>query len=347
MPLPVARPEIPVTDPDATAPRWPGDRGGHVWAKDREVVADDGARVRYTVRGNEDGPWIVLASGFTCPDNFWMYLGPFLMERYRVIVMNYRGVGASTDPRPPGWRARNVRAGDYTIEKFAGDVGAVLTAEDARDVTVIGHSMGVQVALETWREFGRGRIAALVLVTGPYASPLHTFYGSKLTAYLFPFAEVGLPLMPRPVQRQLVRSLRLPIAMPLARLVQALGPHTPDEAMREFRVHFGNIDPMVTLKIARGMHDFDAGPWLADVDVPVQVVVGSRDRFSPPEIGQVMIESIPGSELVEVAEGTHGALIEFPEAIHDAIADFLHRRLGHPPVDRLGAEDRVSEPRTA
>ncbi len=336
-----------MTGADTPAPRWPGDRGGHVWPKDREVVADDGARIRYTVRGQADGPWIVLASGFTCPDNFWTYLGPQLMERYRVIVMNYRGVGASTDPRPPGWRAHNVRASDYTIGRFAGDVGAVLDAEDAREVTVIGHSMGVQVALETWRQLGRDRIAALVLVTGPYASPMHTFYGSKLTAYLFPFAEVGIPLMPRPVQHQIVRSLRLPIALPVARLVRALGPHTPKEAIQGFLEHFGNVDPMVTLKIARGMHEFDAGPWLGDVDVPVQVVVGEKDTFSPRALGEVMIEAIPDSELVEVAEGTHGALVEFPDAIHDAIADFLHRKLGHPAAAPRGDAGRVSEPRTA
>jgi hypothetical protein len=30
---------------------WAGDRGGHEWPKNREVVATDGARIRYPVRG--------------------------------------------------------------------------------------------------------------------------------------------------------------------------------------------------------------------------------------------------------------------------------------------------------
>lgn len=311
-----------------TAPTWACDRGGHVWPKDREVVAPDGARIRYTVRGAEDGPWMVLCSGFMCPDNFWMYAGPRWMETHRVIVLNYRGVGASTDPRPPGYRALAVSASDYTIERFAGDVAAVLAAEDATDVAVVGHSMGVQVALQVWRTVPE-RVASLALVTGPYASPLHTFYGSKLGIYLFPFAVVGLTLSPRAVQRLVGTTLKSPLALPLARLVRALGPETPLEGMRPYFAHFDEVDPMIALKIARGMHRFDAGPWLDEVDVPVLVVVGSQDRFSPPALGEVMVERMPDAELVEIEGGTHGALIEFPDEIAAAVTEFLDRRREH------------------
>lgn len=324
--------------------RWPGDRGGHVWPKDREAVNPDGTRIRYTVVGNPDGPWIALLAGFMCPDNFWQYLVPMLADRYRCIVLNYRSMGASTDPRPAGYRGWNLSAGDYTIEKHASDVACVLAAEEATEVTVLGHSMGCQVALETWRQ-QRERVCAVVLVTGPYASPLHTFYGSKLGARLFPLAYYGVPLIPRPLQKQIGKALRLPIAMPVARLVRALGPDTPAEAMRGYLDHFGMVDPMIALKIARGMHEFDASSWLHDIDVPTLVVVGDQDTFSPPELGEVIIQHIPDSELVTVHGGTHGALIEFPAEIHDAIADFLERQCGHTPGPRHGDAARLTSPR--
>ncbi len=108
--------------------------------------------------------------------------------------------------------------------------------------------------------------------------------------------------------------------------------------------HFGNVDPLVVLKIARGMHDFDAGPWLHTVDVPTLVLVGSEDTFSPPELGDVVIRHVPDSELVTIEGGTHGALLEFPAEIHDAIADFLHRSLGHEPVAPVASSDRAGAP---
>lgn len=312
----------PASTPDRAAPAWPGDRGGHLWPKDREVVASDGARIRYTVQGNLDGPWLAFCAGFMCPDNFFGPLADRLLDRYRCVFLNYRGVGASTDPRPPGYRGMRLEPADYTIEKFAGDVVDVLTAEAATDVTLVGHSMGCQVALEGWRQ-APGRVSALVLLTGPYASPLHTFYGSKLGARLFPLAYFGVPLIPRPLQKQIGKAMRLPIAMPVARLVRALGPDTPAEHMADYLHHFGNVDPMIVLKIARGMHTFDAGPWLHTVDVPTLVVVGSEDTFCPPELGEVITRHVPDSKLVTIDRGTHAAVLEFPDQVHDAMVDFL------------------------
>lgn len=293
-------------------------------------MAPDGARIRYAVRGH-DGPWIVLCAGFLCPDNFWRYLVPALEHSHRLVVLNYRGVGASTDPRPPGRRTRNVSSEDYSIGRFACDVRAVLEAEDADDVTALGHSMGCKVALETWRQErdeGTGRVSSLVLVTGPYASPLHTFYDTDLLARLFPALYAGIGLLPRRAQYAISHSLRLPIAMPVARLVKALGPATPQEAMEDYFRHFGEVDPMIILKIAKGMHEFDAEPWLPEVDVPTQVIVGSEDRFSPPELGRHIVDAVPDAELVTIEGGTHGAIIEYPDQVNAAVADFVSRH--HP-----------------
>jgi pimeloyl-ACP methyl ester carboxylesterase len=205
--------------------------------------------------------------------------------------------------------------------------------------------MGVQVALQLWRDRPE-LVDGLVLVTGPYASPLHTFYGSQLGARLFPLARLGVPLVPRPLQRTLTRATRLPIALPVARLVRALGPHTPAEPMHDYLRHLARMDPMIAVKVAQGMHDFDAGPWLHEVDVPTLVVVGSRDTFSPPALGEQLLAAVPTSELVTVAGGTHAALIEHPVEIHDAVADFVARRLGGPSWTPLPRRTAVSAPRT-
>jgi 3-oxoadipate enol-lactonase len=328
-----------------STPVWPGDRGGHVWPKDREAVSTDGTTIRYTVLSDDtDLPWLVLCAGFMCPDNFWATLGPALARHHRVLVLNYRSMGASGDPRPPGYRARHLSSADYTIERFADDVQAVIEAEGAEDVVAVGHSMGCQVALQLWRQAPE-LVGSLALVTGPYASPLHTFYGSKLGTHLFPFAYFGVPLLPRPVQRAITRLPRLPLAIQIARLLRALGPLTPDDGMDLYFQHFGEVDPLIALKIVRGMHEFDAGPWLSEVDAPVLILVGGRDTFCPPEIGEAMLAVLPEAELGVITEATHGAPIEFPLEIADRIAGFLHRRVGRPEVPLAGRSGCITEPR--
>lgn len=319
---------------------WPRDRGGHVWPKDREAHSRDGTLIRYTVVG-DDGPWIALCSGFMCPDNFWATIVPPLAETHRVVVVNYRSIGASAHPRRPGYRARHLRPDDYLIDRFAEDVVATLEAEQADEVALIGHSMGCQVALQTWRT-DPDRVAGLHLVAGPYASPLHTFYGNKLGTYLFPLAYAGLPLLPRAAQRAIAKLPRLPIAMDVARAARALGPLTPDDGMDLYFEHFGEVDPLVTLKIARGMHTFDAGPWLHEVDVPTAVLMGGRDTFCPPEVGASMHATLRDSEYTLLDDATHGLPIEFPLEVHDWVTDHTHRKLGWPRVAPRGRPELVS-----
>jgi pimeloyl-ACP methyl ester carboxylesterase len=286
-------------------------RGGHLWDKDRTAEAADGTLVRYTVLGPEGAPWVVLCAGFLCPDNFWLHLGPDLARDHRVLVLNYRGIGASSEAR--GGR-RPTTVDDYTIPALATDVEAVLDAEGVTNATVLGHSMGVQVALALWHA-RPDLVAALALIAGPYASPFATMYGSNLGTAVFPLVSIGLPLVPLPASRRLMRSLELPIAMPFARAIRALGPNTPVDDMRLYRSHMGNIDPRTAIWTARGMHRFDADPWLDRIDVPTVVVVGDADTWTPEPVARTLVDRIAGARLLVVPGGSHTLPIEFPDQV--------------------------------
>jgi pimeloyl-ACP methyl ester carboxylesterase len=299
---------------------WP-DRGGHLWPKDREVVVEDGTVVRYAVRGPSDAPWVVCCAGYLCPDNFWRDIGPDLARDHRVVILNYRGVGASSEA---GGSGDATDAAGYGMEWLAADVAAVMDAEGADDALVVGHSMGVQVALALW--LARPELVGkLALLAGPYGSPLKTFYSSSVGSLVFPFVSITVPALPRSTSRWLMRALELPVTMAVARGIRALGPHTPDDGMIDYRWHLSNVDPRTAIWTARGMHDFDAGPWLHEVDVPTLVAVGSADTWSPSSVGERTVELLPDAELLVVPEGSHALPIEFPELIIPRIRELARR----------------------
>ncbi|TVP65199.1 MAG: alpha/beta hydrolase [Nitriliruptor sp.] len=297
---------------ETTAPR---DRGGHLWPKDRFATSVDGTRVAYAVRGPEGAPPVLFCAGYLCPDNFWRDLAPSLARDHRVVILNYRGVGASSEA---GGGDLPPQADGYTMELLADDVASVADAEGLRDATVIGHSMGVEVALALWRARS-DLVGRLALVAGPYASPLLTFYGSKIAAAVFPLVSVTVPAFPRALTGVAMRALELPITLPVARAIRALGPHTPDEGMRTYRWHLSEVDPRTAIWTARGMHDFDPTPWLHEVDVPTVVVVGTADAWSPRSVGEDLVARLPDARLVVIEEGSHGLPIEFPDLIEPAI----------------------------
>jgi len=286
---------------------WP-DRGGHLWPKDRLALAPDGTRVAYTVRGPVGSPALLMCAGYLCPDNFWRDLGPDLARDHRVVVLNYRGIGASSEA---GGHRLPSAADDYTIERLATDVAAVADAEGLTSTTVVGHSMGVQVALALWQA-RPDLVGRLALLAGPFASPFHTFYGNGAAAAVFPAISMVVPALPRALTGRAMRALELPGTIPLARAIHALGPNTPAEGMRSYRWHLGRIDPRTAIWTARGMHAFDASAYLDAIDVPTLVAVGDLDAWAPASVGERLAEALPDAELVVLPGGSHGLPIEFP-----------------------------------
>jgi pimeloyl-ACP methyl ester carboxylesterase len=308
-------------------PDWDVDRGGHLWPKDREAVTEDGVRVRYTVRGPEDAPAVVLCAGYLCPDNFWWFLAPVLAEHHRVVMLNYRSVGASTHPREPGWFGRNLRAMDYAVNRVAGDVITVVEKEGIEEATYLGHSMGCQVALAVYDQLGPERVTSLVLVTGPFASPLSTFYDTDVGERIWPYFYLFGKTVPEPVWRLVPKLGYIPGMLDVAELIRAIGPFTPREPMQVYVDHFRRLDAGVGLRYAQAMHRYDASHVLDEVVVPALVIVGEKDTFTPPHIGDEFCERIGDDcELLKVEDGTHCALLEFPALINNTVLDFLERR---------------------
>ena len=302
--------------------------GGTLFPKDRCVVSFDGTHIAYTLigSGKRSQPTIALCAGYCCPDNFWRYLAPALAKKYRVLVWNYRGCGVSGFPREPGYRARNYTAEDFTIDRYAGDLKEILDHEGIGDIVVIGHSMGVQVCLEAYRIMPE-RVKAIVSVTGPYASPLRTFYNSTLGPRIFPAARFAMNLFPRPLMFLWRGLLRSSLPHPGAIKLGALGEKAKAEDMRPYYDHMAELDPLVMMKMVEGMHLHSAEDILRSIEAPTLVIVGDRDNFTPPWLGRVMASRIPIAELIVVPGGTHGTIIEEPKIVNKAILDFLGRHL--------------------
>ncbi|OBK00021.1 hydrolase [Mycolicibacterium fortuitum] len=106
----------------------------------REVKRPHDTTIRYAVSGPADGPTFAFVHGWGCDRGDFDGLTRHLPQRYRVIAVDLAEHGESRS-------AREV----WTIEEFARDVAAVLTAETARSVVMVGHSLGGAVAVEAAR----------------------------------------------------------------------------------------------------------------------------------------------------------------------------------------------------
>jgi pimeloyl-ACP methyl ester carboxylesterase len=98
------------------------------------------------------GRVLLFVHGGACDRTFWEPQVAHFGGRYRLVIPDLRGHGASPAP-----------GGEYTVQAFAGDVAALVNSLGVRGATVIGHSLGglVAFALPALCPGVAGRVVAL------------------------------------------------------------------------------------------------------------------------------------------------------------------------------------------
>jgi pimeloyl-ACP methyl ester carboxylesterase len=116
--------------------------------------ADNGnVRIHYQAEG--EGPALVLQHGFTESSVDWYECGyvEALRPRYRLILIDARGHGASDKPHDPD---------AYVLNRRVADVVAVLDALDIAKALFWGYSMGGWIGFGI-AKYARERVRALVI----------------------------------------------------------------------------------------------------------------------------------------------------------------------------------------
>ena len=278
----------------------------------RSVVARDGTRIGYQVRG--EGPCIVLANGLGGTYVAFKYLYEALAG-YKVICWDYRGLYTSAASKDP---LAN------TIVHQVDDLMEILAQEKVDDFVIAGWSMGVQVALETIR-LHRDRVRGLFIINGTYGRTFRTVMGSRIVGRVIPAllrlikAQAGLA----------GRATKIVAGSDaLISAMKRFGLVSPTIDMEVFRIvagGFQQIDWAIYSDLLARLDEHDAESVLATIEVPTAIVTASGDLMTPPATAEHMHRLIRGSRLVMIQGGTHYTPVEFPEVLVKELHRWLDR----------------------
>jgi pimeloyl-ACP methyl ester carboxylesterase len=281
------------------------------------ISAIDGSPLFYESWGERGARTpVLLCDGIGCDGYVWRYLRQDLGDRFG-IHPHYRGHGRTAPPRD---------SARVTIEDLADDVASVLDDALADRAVLIGHSMGVQVALETYRRHA-GRVAGLVLVCGAPSHPLKTFRGSATLEELLPTIQKWIQRLPGVINRLTRVILPTRLAYEVATRLEIRRELVEPADFMPYLEGMARIDTrlFVAMLSAAGQHSAD--DVLPGVAAPTLVVAGGRDGFTPPERSRAMASAIPGAEMLEIPNASHTAPIERPHLFDWTVRDFLARRV--------------------
>jgi len=207
----------------------------------------------------------------------------------------------------------------------------VLADSETDAAVVCGHSMGVQVALETYRRHPR-RVRGLMLLCGSPENPLRTFHGQRTLEMLLPRVRGAVERAPRLINQAARLLLPTRLAFQLAARVEVNADLIQASDFMPYLRGLSRVEMPFFLSMLAAAGEHSAVDLLPDIAVPTLVVAGGRDGFTPPELSRSMAEAIPGADLLEIAEGSHTAPLERPDLVGPAVREFLAGR-----VDRADA----------
>jgi pimeloyl-ACP methyl ester carboxylesterase len=310
-----------VTTRKTTARPEPGPTGSAIRGgagEESQVAAPDGTRLYLRRKGGPEGVTALLCDGIACDGFIWKYLWDDLASHASVAHFHYRGHGRSARPADPE---------RIDVNAHAGDADAVRHALGDPNVVLVGHSFGTQVALETYR-LRRDKIRALVFLCGSFGRVTYTFKNTDLLANVLPdlLAFVGKhPL----VGRALWSNMPVKAAMRVAELTGDVDlSRVKLEDVAPYFSHVSGLDLGMFLKMLRAAGEHSAEDLLPSIEVPVLVVAGEHDSFTPPAVSRAMAEAIPGAELALLGGGSHLLPLERHEELKELVLDFLSRRVG-------------------
>ncbi|HEX6542602.1 MAG TPA: alpha/beta hydrolase [Ktedonobacterales bacterium] len=230
-------------------------------------------------------PTIVLLHGSGDDAHVWDALVACLPQ-YTAIALDLPGHGSLTSRPGPAI---------MSVDDYAGAVRAEMARRAIEHVCLVGHSLGSAIALRMAVDYP-ALVSRLLLVGG----------GARLRVLPALLAEAKAT--PDSAKWQLVEM--------------AFAPAHQQQAREFFEQRTPTAPGMLHRDLA-ACDAFDMMSELGHIAQPTLVVTGEEDRLTPPKYARFLAEHLDNARLVLIPNAGHYAQIEAPEAIAEAMRDWL------------------------
>ncbi len=246
------------------------------------------------------GPTIVLIHGFGAAIDWWDNIEPGLAADHRVICIDLIGHGGTMAPRS-----------GYSIERQAALVSALLDRLGVDRFTVIGHSMGGEVATAL-AEINPQRIERMILIDSPATAERGSFTIMSDAYFHPPLGELLSHIeSDDAIRRGLAQGFAPGFAVPdnfvddVKQLTYSAFRQAHDESVA-YRVTKAPYERIAALKPLP----------------PLLAIFGTRDAIISPDDAKAF-ERVPGAKVAMIEGAGHSPMVESPAKVLELIHGFL------------------------
>jgi pimeloyl-ACP methyl ester carboxylesterase len=275
----------------------------------KQYLTINDQRLAYIAAGDPSAPPLLMIHGWLSHAGVWRQTFDAFRETHYCVAVDLLGLADSAKPAD----------GDYSIPAQANRILAFADALRLGRFTLIGHSMGGQIALYTAAVLAPERLVRLMDVAGVSTGTLEAYP-----------RRVTLPRMQMAENRVWLWNFSRWLAgfYPVARF-----------EYNPWFYHFGAV-PYAEWAIDRqyamqpGMHHSatrcgeailacDLSNSLGKISAPTLVIFGDKDRVVPVSEGQTVRRLVPGSRMIQIENCGHFPMLEAQERYLDLLREFL------------------------
>ena len=253
---------------------------------------------------------IVLLHGYGGSSFSWRYWAPFLAKRAHVVLVDMKGFGSA--PKPDD--------GQYGPRHQAELIYRLILQADLQRVTLIGHSLGGGVALDTalrLLDSEPGRLKRLILVaSAAYKQRMPLFVALAKYRRL---ASTALRILGT---QFVIRHVLKSIVFDPSKVSddQVLGYAKPLSSTEAHRALIDTALAIVPPDLEKLTARFE------ELDVPTLVLWGRQDRVVPLWVGERLADKLPDAKLQVLENCGHMPAEELPKESWEALQAFLDQR---------------------
>ncbi|GAA0476645.1 alpha/beta hydrolase [Paractinoplanes deccanensis] len=294
-------------------------------AERSELTVADGVKLHVETHGPANAPiTVVLVHGWCLDRRTWRkqitalrHLGA---RRPRVIAYDARGHG----------RSGHTQLGAATLSRLGDDLAEILRVyAPSGPVVLAGHSMGGMTIMEyahAYPDEFADRVAGLLFVSTTAEGHTHTRYGlpPRLAMLMRAGETLGAGVLARSGPWAPHRMF-LPALRPAVRWL-LFGEDLDDDALQVTMRCVGRT----SLRSIGGFRTSIGAQQRLDTlttlgDVPAAVLVGERDRLTPPACAESIANALPGAALTVLPRAGHMLTLERPDDVSEALTAIVRR----------------------
>ncbi|MFA5093316.1 MAG: alpha/beta hydrolase [Candidatus Omnitrophota bacterium] len=256
----------------------------------KTAVSKDGTKIVYSVYGKGE-PTLVFIHGWCGSRAVWYKQIPYFAKKYKVIVLDLAGHGASGRQRKA-----------YTQEAFGEDVAAVVNAAKVDKAILIGHSMSGTIILEANRIL-KDKVVGLIAI-----DTLENFEYMATPEDRIKYIE--------PLKKDFVKNS--------GPFMRDMFNKNADPKLVELVVrNVARSNPEIAINTMEYYFDTPVIPLLADVNVPLWCLSADLwQQYQHPEINSKYLKSYH----LKIMQGVgHFLMVESPDEFNKQLEEIINQ----------------------